>query len=110
MTDSPVFDSVKTRDLMCLDFVVWDRYAVADTGDLVVYGWISRKDGRSDFVVLTYTPSGGRGYVTSSAERTAEIGSRLGFAGDSHSDCLRVEDAVPSGLANVVRLGEAVQP
>lgn len=93
------------EDLRRLDFVQWDRYAEAD-GELAIYGWIPRSDGRSDFVVLLAEP-GGVGYVTSSAKHSVAIGNILagepaGSESSTHGPCRRIEVALPD-LANVAR-------
>jgi hypothetical protein len=93
------------EEMRLLDFVTWDRYA-GTPDDFGLFGWISRADGRSDFIRLHVVPDG-IGYSTSSAEYSAEISTRLngGEPTGTHNDCLRVEahpDA--ASLPNVVRL------
>ena len=73
-----------------LGMVKWDRCIVSAPRG-AVYGWIAREDGRSDFVLLHWNPVG-LGYTTSSARHSKEIGERLGFSGEGHRDCQRVED------------------
>ena len=78
-----------------LPFVTWDRFTEDPDGDLDVYGWIARDDGRSDFVMLVFPRPFDPEYVgfsTSSAEYSKEIG-RLLHGGESvHFDCQRVDE------------------
>lgn len=86
-----------------LDFVQRDRY-VSGLDYVTAYGWISRPDGRADFVVLDQEE--GRDapiYWTSSARYSAEICRLLYGEETDHIDCQRVEHAGLS-LPNVVRL------
>lgn len=76
--------------------VKWDRMTV-DEVILQVYGWLSRDDGRYDFVLLRFdlfneTVS----LVTSSAQHSKEFGQRLGQREDSHKPCERVKDHFPN--------------
>lgn len=85
-------------EMASLDFVAWDRCS-GEPGDLAVYGWVERPDGRSDFVVLLVA-AGGVGFATSSAEHSARIQRRLGGATSmtEHQPCRPVEellDALP---------------
>ena len=88
-----------------LDFVTWDRYA-QDPTSITSYGWITREDDRSDFIVLELDlKSGDVSYTTSSAQYTEEISRRLYGSTDTHNTCQRIEDIVtPSELPNCVRL------
>lgn len=93
------------RDLLSLlPFVRWDRYT-----DSSVFGWIDRADGRADFVALINEPGKGVYTVTSSADRSSEIGRLIydwygaEWHPNQHSPCRRVEDALPE-LVNVVKL------
>ena len=90
-------------DLRALDFVHWDRFAEAKDS-LTIYGGIPREDGRADFAVLLVNERG-VGYITSSAERTGEIGKRLsgGRKSTGHQRCKRLEHYVPADLPNVIR-------
>lgn len=77
-----------------LPFVRWDR--CVDWGDgLVVYGWISRPDGRADFVLFAFlwpdTPAEAHVW-SSSAERTEEITRLLYGSEGTHTPCIRVAD------------------
>jgi hypothetical protein len=83
--------------------VVWDRCVLLErTG--AAFGWIARDDGRSDFVVVTFSwgethglddalvPWIVAGYSTSSALYSARIGELLYGHADDHTDCSRVDD------------------
>ena len=77
-----------------LSFVRWDRCVPRDDGSGVVYGWISRPDGRADFVLVEWDTDTGVGFTTSSAAHSEEI-SRLLHGDDPDSDhrpCQAVED------------------
>lgn len=81
--------------------VRWDRCAgVPEEG--VVFGWIDRDDGRSDFALLRWQ-DGRVGLTTSSAKYSLEYAQRLGVA-EHHTDCERVEVVFPATVKNVVRL------
>lgn len=74
-----------------LDMVNWDRYYSFGQG-IAVFGWIGREDDEyKDFVVVELDPAKKRvkGYHTSSARYSADIGSILGVG---HSECQRVEE------------------
>lgn len=64
--------------------VKWDRFA-GQGCYLTAFGWIERADGRLDFMSISFRKGEPSGYVTSSAEHSAEFARRLGF-GD-HVDC-----------------------
>ncbi len=80
-----------------LPFVTWDRLTEWTTEDrentgVTVFGWITRDDGRSDFVLMEFTSwSETVGFSTSSAERSAEIAKILYGSDGNHFDCQRVE-------------------
>lgn len=90
-----------------LDFVRWDR-CVRHDNTAVAYGWISRDDGRSDFVLLDFSWGDTEGldgstltwfavgFSTSSAVYSAIISRLLhgGGEGVEHRDCERVEDVL----------------
>ena len=85
-----------------LDMVNWDRYYSFGPG-IAVFGWIGREDDEyKDFVVVELAPAKKRvkGYHTSSARYSAEIGSILGIG---HSECQRVEDMF--AIANMINTG-----
>jgi hypothetical protein len=83
--------------------VTWDRCVLHDASG-IAYGWISRDDGRSDFVTLEFqwgdtTGLDGKtvqwfstGNTTSSAKHSARISELLVGAGSKHKDCERVRD------------------
>lgn len=89
-----------------LPFVCWDRYVEIPDGDLDVYGWIDREDGRADFVILTFAEADPDfvGFTTSSSEHSEEIGRLIHGEDDAeHYPCQRVEHAGVE-IENVVRL------
>ena len=89
--------------LSLLSFVTWDRFTESSA-----FGWIDRHDGRADFVALVNAKEGVYS-VTSSAERSADIGRLLyewhgaKWSAEKHRPCRRIEDVLPD-LVNVVRL------
>lgn len=97
-----------------LPLVRWDRTA-GDDGSRVVYGWVDRDDGRSDFVVLTFDlvdPVDGFdyfvGFTTSSAEHSAEFHRAIyghQYA-DDHHPCERVEDVFGPLVHHRIKLGK----
>lgn len=78
-----------------LPFVTWDRLVEIPGGDVDVYGWIPREDGRSDFVLATFPPpidADVVGFTTSSDRYSEEIGWLIhGEADAEHVPCQRVE-------------------
>lgn len=77
-------------------FIKWDRFIgklEQGTGD--VYGWIERKDGKSDFVLFTFIDYVAATWITSSSKYTRDIDRifcDLGGFETQHEDCMRVED------------------
>lgn len=68
--------------------VKWDRY----TEDGLVsnfFGWIKRKDGQSDFLILSFVDKKLWWYFTSSAKFSKKIAKKLK---QKHLECTRVED------------------
>lgn len=88
--------------LNLLPFVIWDRFTTDPDGRGVVYGWISRPDGRFDFVVLEYSADlASIGYTTSSVEHSEEIGVLLyGEKAGQHFPCQRVDEHFGDLVAN----------
>lgn len=70
--------------------VTWDRWA-GELNLMGVFGWLSRDDGRFDFVHLCIAEGKVFGFSTSSAKYSDEFAGRLGI-GDQHCPCKRVED------------------
>jgi hypothetical protein len=81
--------------------VTWDRWA-GDMDACMIYGWIPRDDGRSDFVVLRFKGGECFNFVTSSHRFSAEFARRLLFQITDHNPCKRVEDFWPK--VNCIRL------
>lgn len=96
-------------------YVRWDRFVFYGER-LLVYGWIDREDGRSDFALgdFTLSPSGtiSASSLTSSVERSREFTNAMwGFLPDQrvvdehgrelHVECLRVEDEFERLVDNV---------
>jgi hypothetical protein len=84
-----------------LPFVRWDRFVTwsyegGGTG-LLVYGWVDREDGRSDFVTLQFESAWGWepsecSATTSSASYSREIQRLLRGTDEGHNDCQRVDE------------------
>ena len=68
--------------------VIWDRW-IGSFRYLTVFGWIKRKDGKSDFLVLDIIDGKVERFRTSSAKLSKSFSQRLGFL---HEGCKRVED------------------
>lgn len=71
--------------------VEWDR-CTRGGGELTVFGWIGRDDGRSDFVVMVFDEDGLSWFTTSSALLSSEFSRRLLGEDAPHMPCERVED------------------
>lgn len=72
--------------------VEWDRYTQRDSS-YDIYGWIARKDGKRDFVLLQLDVVGetiNAGFVTSSAKYSKEISEFMFGARNEHSSCKKV--------------------
>lgn len=90
-----------TTAMKSLSFVAWDRFVGP-----FVYGWISRQDGRFDFIVI-WDHYGSVAFVSSSHERHDDTLSAL-YGQDAQQEaarCQRCED-VFKDVPNVVRLTE----
>ena len=79
-----------------LPFVRWDRYVHhADLDTIILFGWISRDDGKFDFDHFTYlTNNGNLGFTTSSKKYSAEISYLLyNKSKEEHDEnmCKRIE-------------------
>lgn len=73
--------------------IVWDRFTELD-GDYNIYGWIKRKDGQRDFVLLQLYIEGEDikgGFVTSSAKYSAPICNYMYGESKDHNNCLKIE-------------------
>ena len=69
--------------------VKWDRFTIfVDEVEMVrVFGWIIRKDGQRDFLVIDFIDGEVDNYCTSSAKYSKKFSERLGF---DHIDCIKV--------------------
>jgi hypothetical protein len=66
--------------------ITWDR--VTDNGDSVkVYGWIPRKDGQRDFVLVDENEDGLE-FTTSSAKYSKAIAKALAMEPGNHVPCI----------------------
>lgn len=86
--------------------VRWDRLTEYG-GYRAFYGWIDRKDGKADFMLLGVEGDRVVRYLKSSKDYSQEFAERLGGTGllVDHQDCQRVEDL---GLSvNAITLTEA---
>lgn len=89
MTNLPEIKTlVEEQDLLLFPEVQWDRF-----GEDYAFGWISRDDGKFDFMCITYFPlEGGKVkimFTCSSAKYSAEFARRL--KSEKHEDCKRIE-------------------
>lgn len=77
-----------------LPMVTWDRYAGSGS-EFDAYGWIPRRDGQRDFVVLQFNRFG-VGFITSSAKYSAAISTILngGVPSATHNECVRVAGSI----------------
>lgn len=81
--------------------ITWDRYTINDLGAYNIYGWIERKDGQRDFVLLQIiidTEGVNINYVTSSAKYTQEIGSILFGEQVAHNECIKVQELIDNAI------------
>lgn len=78
------------KTLKKLSFVRWDRYVEFEEG-IEFYGWISRKDGKFDFLVLDFFSDGFIDYSTSSAKYSLKILYMIGGKRGEHNPCKRIE-------------------
>lgn len=83
--------------------VAWDRCVIDQEQDCgMIFGWIARPDGRSDFCVIRWDEEG-VSCTTSSAALCAEFGRRLFGTRNRHRDCERVEDVLGDLIHNPTR-------
>jgi hypothetical protein len=86
--------------------VEWDR--VTDEGDAVkVYGWIQRRDGKRDFVLVRFDDETVE-FTTSSAKHSAEIARLLCFEKGEHVHCVPFTTYF-KGLAVTAESRKAIQ-
>lgn len=75
--------------------IEWDRFT-GDDDEMFVYGWIKRKDGQRDFVVIILlSMQSGNNYVnftTSSAKYSSKICELLFGELSEHQPCVKVKD------------------
>lgn len=98
----PATHSRMVEAIRALHFVEWDRGVPATVGDdtqVTAYGWVARKDGKRDFVLLeTWDSWHGVSFTTSSAKWSKEISRVLygsAVEGETHNDCVRVKELFP---------------
>lgn len=85
--------------------VTWDRWA-GTLNRMIAFGWITRTDGKQDFVVVRIENGTVTSIITSSAKYSPIFAHRFGF---DHSPCQRVEHDFPA--VNSLRLcASAVNP
>lgn len=73
--------------------IQWDRYTEED-GEYNIYGWIKRKDGNRDFVLLQLYFEEGKikgGFCTSSAKYSKSIYMCLYGTTKGHRSCQKIE-------------------
>ncbi len=87
--------------LNALPFVLWDRCTVAGD-ETTIYGWIDRRDGRKDFVLVQFTGPL-VGFTTSSARWSRTIHEVIyGPRAGDHNDCRRVVDEFAGAVDHAV--------
>jgi hypothetical protein len=80
--------------------IEWDRFTEDEDGDFNIYGWIKRKDGQRDFVLLNLFLEDGNirsyksGFATSSAKYSKMIYMCLYGTTKGHNSCRKIESMV----------------
>ena len=79
--------------------VEWDRFTLsADNNFYFVYGWIKRKDGQRDFVIIEFwcdSPDA-LWYSTSSAKYTEKICEIISGQKGEHNPCRKISELLPA--------------
>jgi hypothetical protein len=107
LTLSPAHLELRAEILNRLPEVTWDRCA-GDDDNLVVYGWIPRRDGQRDFIAVVFWTEGEDvcvSFTTSSARLSATF-AKLLYGNDAakiHRPCVRVESVFGDQLQRTVR-------
>lgn len=73
--------------------IEWDRF-IENNGDFDIYGWIKRKDGQRDFVLLQLYIENGEikgSFCTSSAKYSEDIFMCLYGTMEGHNKCQKIE-------------------
>ena len=73
--------------------IEWDRFTEYN-GEYAIYGWIQRKDGKRDFVLLQIYEEAGEikgGFTTSSAKYSEALNKFL-FGDKPHNKCIKIEN------------------
>ncbi len=78
--------------LNSLPEVIWDRWAGQKDGYMTAFGWIKRRDGQRDFVVVFLDSGKPWAVVTSSAACSEQFSRTLGLTSGEHRPCKRVAD------------------
>lgn len=73
-----------------MPYVRWDR--LINNGNISVYGWIPRPDGKHDFVLVEWFGLGKWTFTTSSAHFDQRVAEALGIEPDNRFPCQRVAD------------------
>lgn len=71
--------------------VEWDRFSGTTKDEMAVYGWIKRKDGNKDFLILCITGFKVTWWITSSSIYSKTFSERI-----DHNLCKRVENSYPN--------------
>src|SRR6185312_8254054 len=80
--------------------IEWDRFTEDEDGDFNIYGWIKRKDGQRDFVLLNLFLEYGNirsyksGFATSTAKYSKTIYMCLYGTTKGHNSCRKIESLV----------------
>lgn len=86
------FHSTIESTLNLFPEVRWDRWS-GEIDNMGIFGWISRPDGKFDFVQLIFVDGEAEAISTSSKKYSEDFGKRLGF--ENHRPCKRVEKDFP---------------
>jgi hypothetical protein len=85
----------KYIDWIAFNFPIeWDRFVEKD-GEYGIYGWIKRKDGQRDFVLLEIYEENGQikgGFSTSSAKYSKKLHEFLYGKKVPHNPCKKIEE------------------
>jgi len=74
--------------------IEWDRFT-ENEGTYDIYGWIERKDGKRDFVLLTLWVDNNEvvgNFVTSSAKYSKAIYEYMYGTSEGHCDCKKISE------------------
>lgn len=99
-----IVDTLKKIDAVAP--VEWDRFTKTDDGFYVVYGWICRKDGQRDFVMVAAWEDKTADdvfFTTSSAKYSESICRALYGEDEEHNSCIKIEELYKSLSKDTVK-------